>query len=113
MQELEKANSIIDEDVDDFVSWYEGLSIAPTITVIKNKFNEIRENELGRYRNRKMKHFSEEDFKLVEEITCQIMNKTLHNPIINLKKQRSCCDEPESDESLKKNTKFLEDLFTK
>lgn len=113
MQELEKANSIIDEDVDDFVSWYEGLSIAPTITVIKNKFNEIRENELGRYRNRKMKHFSEEDFKLVEEITCQIMNKTLHNPIINLKKQSSCCDEHEADESMKRNTKFLEDLFTK
>ena len=113
MQELDKANSIIDEDVDEFVHWFDELSITPTITVIKNKFDEIRNNELGKYRNRKMKHFSEEDFKLVEEITCQIMNKTLHNPIINLKKQRNCCAEPETDESLKKNTKFLEDLFTK
>lgn len=113
MQELDKANSIIDEDVEEFVHWYDELSIAPTITVIKNKFDEIRENELSRYRNRKMKHLSEEDFKLVEEITFQIMNKTLHNPIMNLKKQRNCCVEPETDESLKKNTKFLEDLFTK
>ncbi len=113
MQELEKANSIIDEDVEEFVSWYDELAIAPTITMIKNKFNEIRENELNKYKNRKMKHLSEEDFRLVEEITTQIMNKTLHNPIMNLKKQRSSCDEPESDESLKKNTKFLEDLFTK
>lgn len=113
MQELDKANSIIDEDVDEFVHWFDELSITPTITVIKNKFDEIRNNELGKYRNRKMKHFSEEDFKLVEEITCQIMNKTLHNPIINLKKQRNSCAEPETDESLKKKTKFLEDLFTK
>jgi glutamyl-tRNA reductase len=113
MKELGKANSIIDEDVEEFANWYEELSITPTITVIKNKFNEIREAELNKYRNRKMKHLSDEDFKLVEEITCQIMNKTLHNPIINLKKQKSCCDEHEADESLKKNTKFLEDLFTK
>ncbi len=113
IQELEKANRIIDEDVEEFVNWYDELSIAPTITVIKNKFNEIREKELGRYRNKKMKHLSEEDFKLVEDITCQIMNKTLHNPIVNLKKQRNCSDEHESGESLKKNTKFLEDLFIK
>ncbi len=113
MQELDRANSIIDEDVEEFVNWYDELSIAPTITMIRNKFNEIRENELNRYKNRKMKHLSEEDFKLVEELTSQIMNKTLHNPIINLKKQRSSCEEPESDESLKRNTKFLEDLFTK
>ena len=113
MQELEKANSIIDEDVEEFVNWYDELSIAPTITMIKNKFDQIRETELVKYRNKKMKHLSEEDFKLVEDITRQIMNKTLHNPIMNLKKQRSACEEPESDESLKRNTKFLEDLFTK
>ncbi len=113
MKELEKANSIIDEDVVDFVNWYDEHTIAPTITVIKNKFDEIRESELAKYRSRKMKHLSEEDFKLVEEITSQIMNKTLHNPIMNLKKQRNRCEEPESDDVLKKNTKFLEDLFTK
>jgi len=113
MQELGKANSIIDEDIEEFVNWYDELSIAPTITVIKNKFNDIRENELYKFKHRKMKHLSEEDFGLVEELTMQIMNKTLHNPIMNLKKQRSCCDEPELDETMKKKTKFLEDLFTK
>lgn len=113
MQELEKANKIISEDVDEFVDWYGELSFAPTITAIKNKFNEIREKELIRYRNKKMKHLSDEDYKLVQEITVQIMNKTLHNPIVNLKKHRSCSDEDESGESLKRNTKFLEDLFIK
>lgn len=112
-KEIGKAVKIIEEEAREFASWHDELSIAPTITAIKNKFNEIRENELGRYRNRKMKHFSEEDFRLIEELTSQIMNKTLHNPIINLKRQSSCEDAEFSEESLKMNTKFLEDLFTK
>jgi glutamyl-tRNA reductase len=111
MKEIGKANMIIEEEIHEFLNWHDELSIAPTITVIKNKFNEIRQNELNKYRNRKMKHLSEEDFKLVEEITNQIMNKTLHNPIINLKKHIN--GDCSSGESIKINTKFLEDLFTK
>lgn len=113
MKEIGKASVIIEEETRDFSNWHDELSIAPTISVIKNKFNEIRENELGKYRNRKMKHLSEEDFRLVEEITCQIMNKTLHNPIINLKRHSNCEEGEFSEEFLKMNTKFLEDLFTK
>jgi glutamyl-tRNA reductase len=113
MKEIEKANSIIDEDIDEFINWHGELSITPTIAVIKNKFDEIRENELKKYRNKKLKNLSDEDFRFVEELTFQIMNKTLHNPIINLKKKISAHSESESDELLKINTKFLEDLFTK
>ncbi len=112
-REIEHASSIIDEDVSELLNWYDELSIAPTITLIRNKFNEIRETELKRFRNKKMKHLSDEDFKLVDEITTQIMNKTLHNPIINLKKQLNGCDGEESDDSIRRNTKLLEDLFTK
>ena len=112
MKEISKANVIIEEEIHQFINWHDELAIAPTITAIKNKFNEIRENELSKYRNRKMKHLSEEDFRLVEEITTQIMNKTLHNPIINLKKHTNG-ESHSSEESLKINTKFLEDLFTK
>ncbi|MCL1865300.1 MAG: glutamyl-tRNA reductase [Spirochaetes bacterium] len=112
MKEIEKANSIIDEDIDEFISRNDELLITPTIAVIKNKFNEIRENELKKYKNKKLKHLSDNDFRLIEELTFQIMNKTLHNPIMNLKKQISGSSESESDE-LKMNTKFLEDIFTK
>jgi glutamyl-tRNA reductase len=111
MKEIEKANSIIEEDIDEFINWNDELSITPTIAVIKNKFNEIRENELKKYKNKKLKNLSDDDFRYVEELTFRIMNKTLHNPIINLKKI-SAASESESDE-LKMNTKFLEDLFTK
>jgi glutamyl-tRNA reductase len=113
MKEIEKANSIIDEDIDELINWYDELPITSTITVLKNKFDEIRENELKKYRNKKLKHLSDDEFRLIEELTFQIMNKILHNPIMNLKKQRSDSSESESDELLKMNTKFLEDIFTK
>jgi len=113
MKEIEKANSIIDEDIEEFINRNDELSVTSTITVLKNKFDEIRENELKKYRNKKLKHLSEDDFRFVEELTFQIMNKILHNPIMNLKKHRSGASESESDELLKANTKFLEDLFTK
>jgi glutamyl-tRNA reductase len=56
-----------------------------------------------------MKHFSDEDFALVVELTEAIMNKTLHNPIMNLKKMKGCSDE----KGVQENVKFLEDIFNK
>jgi len=110
--EMERAERIVDEDVEDFLLWCEESSLAPTITAIKNKFDEIRTGELERNRNKKMKHFSEEDFRLIEELTLSIMNRTLHNPIINLKKSTAACHDGDA-EDVYKNAKFLEDLFTK
>lgn len=110
--EMEKAEKIVEDDVDDFVSWCEESSLAPMITAIKNKFDDIRVCEVEKFRNRKMKHFSDEDFKLVQELTETIMKKTLHNPIVNLKKSTVACHDSEFD-SIFKNAKFVEDLFTK
>lgn len=111
--EVERAGSIIEEDVNDFVSWYDEHCLAPTITALRNKFDEIRLGEIRKFRNRKMKHFSEDDFKIVEELTAQIMKKTLHNPIINLKKCSGTCEDGSPEDSILKNAKFVEELFTK
>ncbi len=110
--EMEKAEKIVEDDVDDFISWCEESSLAPTIAAIKNKFDEIRAGEIEKFRNRKMKHLSEDDFKLIEELTLSIMNKTLHNPIMNLKKSTVACHDS-GFENIFKNAKFVEDLFTK
>lgn len=112
-QEMCRAEKIIDEDVNEFSTWYDEHCLAPTITALKNKFDEIRLNEIEKFRTKKMKHFSEEDLKVVEELTAQIMKKTLHNPIINLKKCTNTCSDGSSEDTLLKNAKFVEDLFTK
>ncbi len=112
-QEMARAEKIIDEDVVEFSTWYDEHCLAPTITALKNKFDEIRLNEIEKFRTKKMKHFTEKDLELVEELTAQIMKKTLHNPIINLKKCSNSCSDGSSEENLLKNAKFVEDLFTK
>lgn len=111
--EIEKAEAIIEEDVTQFLCWYDELSITPSITALKNKFDEIRKMELHKFRNKKLKHLSEEDFKIVEELTCLIMKKTLHNPIMNLKKEATGSEEAHGQGSVRHSAKFLEDFFTK
>lgn len=111
--EVKKAEAIIEEDAAQFLCWYDELSVTPSITALKNKFDEIRKMELYRFRNKKLKHLSEEDFKIVQELTCQIMKKTLHNPIMNLKKEATNCDDGHGQNSVLNSAKFLEDIFTK
>ena len=113
MLEIDKANCIIDEEVADFVCWYDEHCLAPTIAALKNKFNEIRLNEIQKYTKKKLKHLSEKDLQIIEELTGQIMKKTLHNPIMNLKKYTTYDDETKIDEGQRFNAKFVEDLFTK
>jgi len=69
-------------------------------------------NELTRFRGKKMKHLTAEDFALVEELTQAIMNRTLHNPIINLKRhQKESNGDSEHSERIRHKTKFVEELF--
>ncbi|MDY6934733.1 MAG: glutamyl-tRNA reductase [Spirochaetota bacterium] len=85
LREVELAESLIELDAEEFYEWYEGLVVVPTIVKIQDKFDEIRKKELNKYKRRKLKHVSDEDFQLIEELTNQIMTKTLHNPIVYLK----------------------------
>ncbi len=114
LSEAELANEFIEANVKEYYEWYNELSAAPAIVSIQKKFDEIRSNELDRYRKKKMKHLSDEDFALIEELTKQIMSKTLHNPIINLKRQhRSSDSDDPGREHLHRQTKFIEELFVK
>jgi len=113
LSEARLAEEYINENVDEFFEWKNELSVTPVITSIQNRFEEIRCMELERYRKKKLKHLSPEDFAVVEELTKQIMTKTLHNPIMNLKKQRVSADSDNIDiESLKRKTRFIEEIFT-
>ncbi|MCX7677718.1 MAG: glutamyl-tRNA reductase [Spirochaetes bacterium] len=84
-REVNIAMEIIEEDVKEFLLWQRGLAVVPAINFIQKKFEEIRKKELARYRRKKLKHLAQKDFKAVEELTLQIMTKTLHNPIAHLK----------------------------
>ncbi len=112
LKEMELATALIQSDVDEFFDWYEQLEVVPVIVKMQKTFENIRRSELRKYRKRKMKHLSEEDFHLVEELTNQIMTKSLHNPIVNLKKIRSDhASKGHSGKTLKEKTRIIEELF--
>ncbi len=87
---------------------------APAIVSIQKTFEEIRTKEIARYRKKKLKHLSGDDFGLIEELTKQIMTESLHNPIMNLKRHhRISRDDNAKREHLHLQTKFIEELFRK
>ena len=117
LKEVELAKRLIELDTEDYYKWYNGLSVVPAIIKIQDRFNEIRTHELNKYRRRKLKHISDDDFKIIEDLTNQIMTKTLHNPITYLK---GCLEEGKREiddkidnivDDIIEKKKIIEDLF--
>lgn len=111
LKEVDMARRIIEGDADEFYDWYEGLEVIPLIVGIQDKYNNIRREELDKYKRRKLKHLDDDDFKIIEEMTSQIMSKTLHNPIMFLKGYQS--GEKGKKLHLKESVQLIEDIFLK
>ena len=79
--EIPAVRRIIDEEVNDFIKWYNSLAVGPTIKKLRDKIERIRADEIKRYRNKMSGHESE----IVEEVTRSLVNKILHDPLTNLK----------------------------
>ncbi len=111
LREVELAKILVQSDVDDFYNWYEGLVVVPTIISIQKQFEDIRLNELSRYRRKRLKHLSDEDFRIIEDLTNQIMKKTLHNPIMYLRSFESKSEAEKK--AMIEHVKIIEELFRK
>ena len=109
---LDKAELVIRETVEEFYDWYHEQAAVPTISLMRKSFDEIRNAELERYRVSCLSHLSEEDFETVRGLTRQIMRKTLHNPITNLKQRhKKSIQDYCMDDGLKEKTEFIKELF--
>ncbi len=81
-KEIPKVKSIIDEEITNFLNWYDSLEAAPTIKTLHDHFESIRLEEVEKNVNK----FSKEDREKLEIVTKRIVNKLLHNPTVELKK---------------------------
>ncbi len=112
LKEVEVAKQIVNDDATQLFEWYEGLDLVPMIQKIRETFDSIREQEFEKYSRRKLKHLSDEDMLLVEELTKQIMSKILHNPIVAIKQNKLLNkDGYHCRESIREKTKVIEELF--
>ncbi len=83
-KEAQKAESIVETEVREFVRWYRSLTLTPTIVALRQKFDEIRAKELEKTLSH-LPNLSEKERKLLEGLTAAIVNKILHPPVSRLK----------------------------
>jgi len=80
--EIPKVEKIIEEELDNFWEWYNSLQAAPAIKDLRDLFEEVRNEEVEKNKNK----FSSEDQEKLDIVTKRIINKILHHPTIELRK---------------------------
>jgi glutamyl-tRNA reductase len=83
-KEAEKAEKIIEEEIEPFLKWLSSLDSVPTIVALREKAEEIKKEEFEKLMNR----FPEMEDKQKNAIECMasaIINKLIHPPTKALK----------------------------
>lgn len=92
-KEAERAEKIIESEVDRFASRMRSLQVVPTIVSLQEYCETIRQAEMDRIRGR-LGRITPEQEAAIEAMTRSIVNKLLHTPITTLK---SSTDHPEAE----------------
>ena len=93
IKEAERAERIVELEVDRFASRMKSLEVVPTILSLQEYCETIRQAEIDRIRGR-LGRISAEQEAAIEAMTRAIINKLLHTPITTLK---SSAAEPEAE----------------
>jgi glutamyl-tRNA reductase len=83
-KEAEKAEKIIDEELDTFLKWQSTLDSVPTIVAIREKAEEIRKEELEKLFH-KITGLEEKEKEAIEYMAAALINKMIHPPTAALK----------------------------
>jgi glutamyl-tRNA reductase len=83
-KEAERADRIIDTEVERFQARLQTLDVVPTIVSLQDHLETIRQVEIDRVRGR-LGQLSPEQQLAIEGLTRGIVNKIMHTPISTLK----------------------------
>jgi glutamyl-tRNA reductase len=103
-QMAQEAEGILDEEVENFNSWWQLLETVPTINCLRDKMEAIRMQELEKALSRLGAEFGERHQEAIEALTKGIVNKILQDPMVQLRAQ-------EDSETRKKAMHTLQLLF--
>ena len=81
-REAQKVRHIVDEEVREFASWLNSLDVVPAIVAMRQRFQELLDEELERAR---LSDFSERQQEKVAGLLRLYMNKLLHAPQVRLR----------------------------
>ncbi|MEK7366385.1 MAG: glutamyl-tRNA reductase [candidate division NC10 bacterium] len=80
------AEAIVEREVEAFTQWLRSLDVVPTIQTLREKVEAIRDQELGKALHR-LADLKPEQQAVVRQLAQGIVNKILHHPMIELKRQ--------------------------
>ncbi len=84
----QEAESIIEEEVNNYILWWRALETVPTISCLRSKVESIREQEMEKALSRLGSEFGEKHQEVIEALTRGIVNKILHEPMVQLRAQQ-------------------------
>lgn len=85
LQEVEQVEAIIGQEVQAFERWLRSLSVAGTITDLRQRIDAVRQQELARTMQQLSSTLSAREAAAVQELTTRLVNKLLHTPMLRLK----------------------------
>lgn len=83
----QEAEALLEEEVAAFDAWWDSLDTVPTINSLREKLETIRTQELEKALSRLGTDFGEKHQAVVEALTRGIINKVLHDPMVQLRSQ--------------------------
>jgi glutamyl-tRNA reductase len=83
-KEAEKAERIVEEEIETFLKWQSSLDSVPTIIALREKAEEIKKEELDKLLS-KFPGIGEKEKKAIEYMATAITNKLIHPPTVALK----------------------------
>ncbi|MEH2165893.1 MAG: glutamyl-tRNA reductase [Nostoc sp.] len=84
----QEAERLLEEEVQAFDIWWRSLETVTTISCLRNKVETIREQELEKALSRLGSEFAEKHQEVIEALTRGIVNKILHDPMVQLRSQQ-------------------------
>jgi glutamyl-tRNA reductase len=73
--------AILEGELGSFFDWVRAQEVTPTLRALRDRFEAVRAEEVGRH----LARFSKEDAERVESLTRSLVNKLLHTPTTRLK----------------------------
>jgi glutamyl-tRNA reductase len=98
------AEALVEEEVDQFMEWWRSLETVPTISSLRHKVESIREQEMEKALSRLGKDFAEKHLEVIDALTRGIVNKILHDPMVQLRAKRDI-------EARRAAMRILQELF--
>lgn len=83
-----EAEALLDEEIESFELWLRSLETVSTISSLREKVETIRSQELEKALSRLGTEFGDRHREVIEALTKGIVNKILHDPMVQLRTQQ-------------------------